>query len=183
MSVLIVVGVLWMIVAGTAVIKVRTEERVASVEGFQRQLRSFGGGLPPLSESHAFGPASDSPSIGRAPAIPALQGRLAPHRARRLRRVLAALLMAAALTLFAALVLSSRVAWGLHLLVDNALLAYVALLVRRRDAESPKPGRGDGPRARPSALDEDGEHTEFRVLSPRAGGGPGASMPAMAGAR
>lgn len=201
MNVLIVVGLVWLIVAGRAVIKVRNEERVASVEGFQRQLRSFGGELPPLEDSPAFGSASDNPSIGRAPAISALRGRLGPHRAQRLRRALAALLIAALLTLVAAIVLSSRLALGLHLLVDNVLLAYVALLVRRRDAGPPKPGRQkrhenqehhedhedhEERRARAAAVNEDDEYAEyadFRVLSPRAGDLHSDSKPAMAGAR
>jgi hypothetical protein len=47
--------------------------------------------------------------------------------------------VAAAVSLVVALLTSTRVAWTVHLLVDNAVLAYVALLVRRRDA---LPGSG-----------------------------------------
>ena len=61
---------------------------------------------------------------------------MAPVRrtaAQRRRRVLAIIGVGMVGTLAAALVVGTRVAWGMHLLIYDVLIGYVALLARSRD--------------------------------------------------
>jgi hypothetical protein len=53
--------------------------------------------------------------------------------ASRRRRVLFALLLAMASTLAAAVVVQERLVWGIHLLVDDVFLGYLAWLARRAE--------------------------------------------------
>jgi hypothetical protein len=71
-----------------------------------------------------------APSRHRAePSLPS--SRRTP--AQRRRRVLIGIVVAMVATLVAALVVGSRVAWGLHLLGYDVLIGYVGLLARSSD--------------------------------------------------
>jgi hypothetical protein len=89
-------------------------------------LSSFGNGLHALEQAEGFfGPADD----GRAGAE--LQQR--PSNAALLRSILAGLLIAVGLSLLVAVVTSQRAMVAVNLALDNCLLAFVALIVQRRD--------------------------------------------------
>jgi hypothetical protein len=81
--------------------------------------------------------------------------------ARRRRRTLLALLVLVAATLAAALVVQQRLAWGVHLLVDDAFLAYVAVLARgaenRQRASSGALLSGEEPGEHPVSPDRPGD--------------------------
>lgn len=121
MAAFLIIGCVWMIVVGGAALKVRAE-RMESIDSFQRQLRAFAGGLPALDDAPDLGPSSDTSPLPAA-----------LRTAELLRRILAALLVTVALSFLYALSARSRMAWGLTLLLLDILLAYVALLVYRRD--------------------------------------------------
>ena len=125
MAALVIFGLIWVVAVAVAAMKVRAETRLESVEGFQRQLRSFGGGLPPLKGAPALGPPVDEPVLPKA-----------VNPAPLLRHILAGLLVAVVVSLVYAVVASTKSAWGLHLFVNDCLIAYLALLVRRRDARA-----------------------------------------------
>lgn len=120
---MLTIASIWAVVLGGAALKVRAE-RLQSIDAFQRQLRAFAG-LPSLDDTPARAEAH-SPLDGR---------RLGPPvgAAGLLRRILGALLATVALSFLYALATGTRVAWGLTLLMVDALLAYIALLVHRRD--------------------------------------------------
>ncbi len=59
--------------------------------------------------------------------------------AQRRRRVLAVIGVGMIATLAAALVVGTRVAWGMHLLIYDVLIGYVALLARSRDRAVRRP--------------------------------------------
>jgi hypothetical protein len=54
----------------------------------------------------------------------------------RRRRVLALIGAGMIATLVAAIVMRTRLAWGMHLLIYDVLIAYVALLARARDKQT-----------------------------------------------
>jgi hypothetical protein len=59
--------------------------------------------------------------------------------AQRRRRVLAVIGSGMLATLAVALVVGTRVAWGMHLLIYDVLIGYVALLARSRDRAMRRP--------------------------------------------
>jgi hypothetical protein len=121
MAAFIIIGFVWVIVVGGAALRVRAE-RIESIDAFQRQLRAFAPGLPSLDDDNRFH------SIAEIRGASATAG-----TAELLRRILAALLVTVAVSFLVALAAGTRTAWCIHLLIDNALIAYLALLVHRRD--------------------------------------------------
>ena len=82
--------------------------------------------------------------VGSAPTVSndAEDGPTAPVRrtaAQRRRRVLAIIGIGMMATLVVALVVGTRVAWGMHLLGYDILIGYVALLARSRDRANRRP--------------------------------------------
>ena len=76
------------------------------------------------------------------------------------RRILYGLLGAMALTLVVAVVVRERLAWGVHLLVDDAFLAYVAWLARRAETRVPERAVDMPALPRPSPPSSNGEGEE-----------------------
>jgi hypothetical protein len=64
--------------------------------------------------------------------------------AHRRRRVLAVIGTGMVATLVVALVVGTRVAWGMHLLIYDVLIGYVALLARSRDRAIRRPALAPG---------------------------------------
>lgn len=126
-----------MIVVGGAALKVRAE-RLESIDSFQRQLRAFAGGLPMLHDAPALGPPAETRSLPTA-----------LRTAELLRRILAALLVTVAFSFVYAVSTRSRFGWGIALLMVDTLLAYVALLVHRRDKAAGTVSVLPGRRTRP----------------------------------
>ncbi len=77
--------------------------------------------------------ATETASHVRDDASPAPVRRTATQRRRRVLGVIGAGMVA---TLVVALVMRTRVAWGMHLLMYDVLIAYVGLLARARDPKT-----------------------------------------------
>jgi hypothetical protein len=87
-------------------------------------------------------PVAVAPPSGNGSSPPAPPARGAASR----RRIVYALLLAMVATLGAALVVQERLAWGVHLLADDAFLGYVAWLARRAETR----GRAPAPTPEPA---------------------------------
>jgi hypothetical protein len=95
---------------------------------------SFGDGLQALEQAEGFFGPIDAPAAEHAtrrPA-PALSASVVVDAA-LLRSILAGLLVAVGVSLLVAIVTTQRGAVAVNLALDNCLLAFVALVVRRRD--------------------------------------------------
>lgn len=161
--VLLVLAAIWAAVLIPPALRSRAEGRPGdSISAFHRQLsvlrrtgprsqrlamgdhwsRPSAPLAPPMaSRSRVSGTAARTPHGPRSVASPAWAGMRAPimssARSRTLRRrrdVLAALVVAAAVTLVLGALPMLRMLWAAHLVFDVLLVAYVALLIRQRNA-------------------------------------------------
>jgi hypothetical protein len=113
-----------------------------------RFASSFGDGLQALEHAEGFFATLDAPSAERAPArqprsqspstdpARALSGGAGGVNAALLRSVLAGLLIAVVVSLLLAVVTAERPMLAVNLALDDCLLAFVALIVHRRDTRS-----------------------------------------------
>ena len=134
--VLLVLAAIWAAVLVPPYLqKRRATHPSSSVVDFHQQLavlqrtgRALGGA--PLHEGYAIRSPRPAPRpVGPTASVPTTR----PDVLRRRRDVLATLGSAAALTFVLALALGGNV-WLLHLLVDAALLGYVALLLHIKES-------------------------------------------------
>ena len=115
-------GLLWALVLIPPLLRRRVEHRGELAE-FDRIQLCFAG-----SATTATNEREDAPT--------------APVRrtaAQRRRRVLAIIGIGMVATLGVALVVGTRLAWGMHLLIYDVLIGYVALLARSRDRANRRP--------------------------------------------
>ena len=112
-------ALLWAMVLLPPMVRRRTRKRSEFPE-FDRARLSF------VGATDVVGHDRDEPS-------PAPVRRTATQRR---RRVLALIAIAMVATLAVALVVGTRVAWGIHLLSYDVLIAYVGLLARSRDKQA-----------------------------------------------
>ncbi len=108
-------ALLWAIVLVPPIVRGRIRHRAELAE-FDRVRLCFVG----ASDAVVHGLGRSSPPAVRRTA------------AQRRRRVLAVIGMGMVATLIFALIAGTRLAWGLHLLVYDVLIGYVALLARSR---------------------------------------------------
>ncbi len=109
-------GLLWALVLIPPLLRRRVEHRGELAE-FDRIQLCFAGSATT---------ATNDPD--QAPTAPVRR-----TAAQRRRRVLAIIGIGMVATLAVALVVGTRVAWGMHLLIYDVLIGYVALLARSRD--------------------------------------------------
>ena len=109
-------ALLWAIVLVPPIVRRRVSHRSELVE-FDRIRQCFVG-------------SSEAAGLEREEAATAPVRRTAAQRRRRVLAVIAASLVT---TLAVALVVRTRVAWGMHLLAYDVLIGYVGLLARSRD--------------------------------------------------
>ena len=158
--VLVVLAGIWAAVLVPPMLRSRSEARPAdSIGNFRRQLRVLQRTGPTVA---AMGDTARFATPHRAaPALPAFAGIRGPvspqatRRARTLRRrrdVLAGLLAGMVVTLALSAIPALRTLLWLHVALDVAFVAYVALLVRARNAAAeremklrflPAPAHGD----------------------------------------
>ena len=139
--VLLVLAVAWAAVLVPPFMRARSEGRPAdSIGNFHHQL-----GVLQRTGPTSFAPANtlritSAPRFSSVPASLNPARRYQPadaRRARTLRRrreVLVSLLAAMAFTFVIGMLPALRVLWGLHLVLDAGFVAYVAVLVRTRNA-------------------------------------------------
>lgn len=113
---------------------------------------SFGDGLQALEQAEGFFGPIDEPAAARAiPEPPPVLPNGGAINAALLRSILAGLLVAVVLSLLVAIVTAQRGAVAVNLALDNSLLAFVALVVQRRDARNH--GRRKVPRPEPEVAE------------------------------
>jgi hypothetical protein len=111
-------AVLWALVLVPPLVRRRIQTRAEFPE-FDRMRLSLVGSTPTATKRRHEAPA---PTVRRS-------------ATQRRRRVLALIGAGMIATLVAALVMRTRLAWGMHLLIYDVLIAYVALLARARDKQ------------------------------------------------
>ena len=133
--VLLVLAIVWAIVLLPPALRARAEGRPAdSITHFRTQLRTLSKAGP--RRSH-HGPA---PARSATSAVAAVQAReiarsSGPSRVQKRRRdILVGLLAAMGISLLLGAIPSLRILLVVHLLADALFVAYVALLVRMRNA-------------------------------------------------
>jgi len=111
-------ALLWAIVLVPPMVRRRVKDRAEFAE-FDRMRLCFVGSTAAASQSR------------NGVSLPPVR-RTATQRRRRVLALIGASMVA---TLLVAVVLRTRVAWGMHLLVYDVLIAYVGLLARARDKQ------------------------------------------------
>lgn len=141
MLALLLLGFLWAAVLLPVAWKAHQERQAKFVSSLETGLQALGqaGAETATVDTDFVTPDADDRAARPAgrPQSPAAH----------LRSILAGLLVAVAVSLFVAVVTSQRAMLGVHLAILDSLLAFVALLVIRRDARS-RP-RTQRPRRRP----------------------------------
>lgn len=135
MPVLVFLALLWAAVLIPVAVKVVAERRAYYTS-------SLGDGLHALEQAEAFfdaGPDSYARAVYAPDSAPGsdqgdLCGPLSTINVALLRSILGGLLIAAVVSLVAAVVTSQRAMLAVHIALDDCLLAFVGLLVLRRDA-------------------------------------------------
>ncbi|MDQ6910249.1 MAG: hypothetical protein M3Z84_05620 [Actinomycetota bacterium] len=154
MPVVAFLGLLW-----AAVLIPVTYKAVAARRA--RFASSFGHGLQALEQAEGFfGPPDDrraetplpEPALNELIPVSSVRG---IANAALLRSILAGLLIAVVLSLLVAVVTGQRAMFAVNLALDDCLLAFVALIVRRRDtlARSRRPVEPVAPEAVPIEID------------------------------
>lgn len=118
MAVYPLLAVLWALVLVPPLLRRRAQTRAEFPE-FDRMRLSFVGSTTPATKRRHESP-------------PTAVRRSATQRRRRILALIGAAIFA---TLVTALVIRTRLAWGMHLLSYDLLIAYVALLARSRDKQ------------------------------------------------
>ncbi|HVF15069.1 MAG TPA: hypothetical protein VM942_10745, partial [Acidimicrobiales bacterium] len=119
MAVYPLLAVLWALVLVPPMVRRRARSRAELAE-FDRIRLCFVGSTTVATHPRREGP-------------PTPVRRTASQRRRRVLGLIGAGMIA---TLIVALFMRTRLAWGMHLLVYDILIAYVALLARSRDKQS-----------------------------------------------
>jgi hypothetical protein len=109
-------ALLWAMVLVPPMLRGRVRHRAELAE-FDRIQLCFAGSADPVTQER------DDATVAA----------LRPTAAQRRRRVLAVIGATLVTTLAVALVVRTRVAWGMHLLAYDVLIGYVGLLARSRD--------------------------------------------------
>jgi peptidoglycan/LPS O-acetylase OafA/YrhL len=125
-TVLLVLAAAWVVALVPSAVRGRAGRKLEQIGHFDRIRGSLGG----VSES-----AREETRARPAP-------RLSP--ARRKRRVLKVIAFALMATLAVAVQQRTRLAWGMHLLVYDVLLAYLALIARARQRAGAYPKTSGG---------------------------------------
>jgi hypothetical protein len=112
-------AVLWALVLIPPLLRRRVRHRAELAE-FKRIRLCFVGSSPEISPD-------------REETVAPVVRRTASQRRRRVLRVIGVAMVA---TLVVALVVRTRLAWGMHLLVYDILIAYVSLLARSRELKA-----------------------------------------------
>ena len=131
MAVYPLLALLWALVLIPPMVRGRARNRSELAE-FDRMRLCFVGST--VTPSHA--PVAVLPTPIRRSAT------------QRRRRVLAVLGASIALTLVAAVLLRTRMAWGMHLMTYNIVIAYVGLLAHARDQKAKRHHLAAVPEAR-----------------------------------
>lgn len=128
----LVIG-LWLAVLVPPAVKRHQERRQEFLESFQVGLGALGATTPPASVFDLEGGAA---TPAARPHRTATAGRRAdrPSPAQRRRTILALLLGSMGISAVPVVVVGGKAALAVFLAVSNCFLAYVALVVRRRDA-------------------------------------------------
>ena len=124
MTAVALVVVLWLAVLVPQAVKSQKERRREFMDSFERGLGTLGAARPAGGANTIDGPPPGPPTRRRASA------------AKRRRTILALLLASTVVSVVPAVVGGGKAALAVHLVVDNVLLVYVGLLVRRGDARS-----------------------------------------------
>ncbi len=115
-------GLLWALVLLPPLLRRRVQSRGELAELDRIQLCFAGSAVPATNDRED------------APAAPVRR-----TAAQRRRRVLAVIGFGMVATLAVAVVVGTRIAWGMHLLIYDVLIGYVALLARSRDRAVRRP--------------------------------------------
>jgi len=129
--VLVLLLVVWLAVLVPQAVKGHLERRRELVDHFSRQLGALEAASPAVPE-----PVAHSEETGLPP-----PPRRRMSAARRRRRVVAGLLVSVAFSGLAAVAAPAKSTLAVNLLAADCLIAYVSLLVRRRDLLAARTGR------------------------------------------
>lgn len=119
MAVYPLLAVLWALVLVPPLVRRRMQTRAEFPEFDRMRLSLVGSTTTATDRRHEAPPAAVRPSATQ-----------------RRRRVLALIGAGMIATLVAALIMRTRLAWGMHLLIYDILIAYIALLARSRDKQT-----------------------------------------------
>jgi len=133
--VLLVLAIVWAIVLLPPVLRARAEGRPAdSITHFRTQLRTLSKAGPRRSH-HGGAPALPAMSTAAAVQARAIARSHGPSRVQKRRReILVGLLAAMGISLVLGAIPGLRILLLVHLLADMLFVAYVALLLRTRNA-------------------------------------------------
>lgn len=146
--------VLWLAVLVPQAVKSHKERRQEFLDSFERGLGALGAATPTRAVVRAE-PARRQPARRRPSSA-----------AQRRRTILGLLLASMAVSLAPAVLLGGRTALAVHLAVDNCFLAYLGLLVRRRDRRAARPVTRTAPTSLDAACDDEDDDA-LVVAAPR----------------
>lgn len=122
MTLLLVLAAAWVVALVPPAVRGRGRRRQEPIGQFDRMRGSLAAAPEPVREREG---ERDQPRSRRR------RAKLSP--ARRKRRVLKVIAFALMATLAIAVQQRTRLAWGIHLLVHDVLLAYLAMIVRESE--------------------------------------------------